>query len=545
VLPGIALETAMKITIAIVTLVSGALPLALARTAAAAPPAWCKDASVGRPDLGRLSSKDAGQVIKTLVAAECAPTPEVEAHRSEIAAARQAWSRRLGMTEPDWADAVAYAAFEQSHRIEGTLSTEVLASATPLDQYAIIAGVLPSSAQATREIDAMYAADMFEPNLSELGRYAFLDAVCFDASRSVTRDPAGLLGTEVPWAICQADFERFDLTRLFNELRADTAHDGALKMKLRLAVYEFPQRIKDHAAEVQQMLAHDPGNRAVFEVAAKARAGWSSGVGKNAGLLALVQDMETAQRTQSRKLLAGCGPRTAAALAEAASTLPASAFAGMRDDRDDPVAGFASRAGVVLVSSPAVNLAAIAFTLCAPESGTSELLRASLHAGPGLRGPRNAALAAIKDAKIEYDRANAVLRYPAPKPYGAGYPPASPGRLGVHSRGGVVRSVKRSGDTLTVATEKIVEKVQSCVASRSTGRVSRVRDDGSVEYERVCTRSGTVAHDRTWEPFELPARYATWLTPGAVFSVVGGDVIAVWPSKTAKTPSMVLGGPVK
>ena len=35
------------------------------------------------------------------------------------------------------------------------------------------------------------------------------------------------------------------------------------------------------------------------------------------------------------------------------------------------------------------------------------------------------------------------------------------------------------------------------------------------------------------------------LKPGAVFSQSGKDVIAVWPSASAKMPSMVLGGAVK
>jgi hypothetical protein len=108
-----------------------------------------------------------------------------------------------------------------------------------------------------------------------------------------------------------------------------------------------------------------------------------------------------------------------------------------------------------------------------------------------------------------------------------------------------VRSVKRSGATVTVEVDKTLVTQQDCLASHSTGRVSRVRDNGSVEYERVCDRSGTVVHDHTWTPFELSAKYAAWLKPGVVFSAVDGDVIAIWPSKTAKAPSIVLGGEVK
>jgi hypothetical protein len=366
--------------------------------------------------------------------------------------------------------------------------------------------------------------------------------MCFDNGRRSVPDAAGMLGTEVLWGICQADFERFDLTKLLAELRSDTAHDGALKMKLRVATIDLPKRIQDHAAEVQQMRKRDAGIHKLFELAASARAEWSSGIGKNTRLLDLVLAMESAQRAQSRKQLADCGPRTAAALADAVASLPAKAFAAMRDERNNPVAGFASSAGPVLAQSPAVNLAAIAFTLCTPESGTSLLLATSLSAGPPLRGPRNAALARIRAANITFDKLNATLSYPSPRPYGERYPG---GRLSVASRGGVVRVVKRSGDVVTVEVEKTLDKQQDCLKSRNTGRVSRIRPDGSVEYERVCERSGTVVHDHTWTPFQLAAKHAPWLKPGVQFSAVDADVIAIWPSKNAKAPSMVLGAEVK
>src|SRR5437879_4032367 len=90
------------------TVMSSVTTLLATGAAAAAPPAWCKDAAVASSDLQGLSSKDPREVIKTFVAAECAPSADTEMHRGEIEAARQAWSKRLGMVEADWADAVAY-----------------------------------------------------------------------------------------------------------------------------------------------------------------------------------------------------------------------------------------------------------------------------------------------------------------------------------------------------------------------------------------------------------------------------------------------------
>ncbi len=90
----------------------GALAVVGRVTAAqAGAPAWCKGASFdpARYDLKDLSAKDPRDVVIAFAKATCAPTPEAEAGRAEIDKARQAWSKRLSMTEDDWADAVAYA----------------------------------------------------------------------------------------------------------------------------------------------------------------------------------------------------------------------------------------------------------------------------------------------------------------------------------------------------------------------------------------------------------------------------------------------------
>src|SRR5262245_53971760 len=224
--------------------VIAAAPLATSRVVDAAPPAWCKDASVEAGDLRGLSSKDVREVLKSVAASDGSPIAQAQDHRAEIETARQAWSKRLGLTEADWADVVDYAKIHDDYSIPAEVKTKTLANASPLDQYALIQHGLDVQGK----YDTMYITDMFETKLSEVGRYAFLSTTCFDQSKSVARSPTDLLGSEVTWAICQADFERFDLARFQNELRADTTHDGALKMKLRVATYDFPKRVKEHLA---------------------------------------------------------------------------------------------------------------------------------------------------------------------------------------------------------------------------------------------------------------------------------------------------------
>src|SRR5690242_9999051 len=103
----------------------------------AAAPAWCKDANVEAGDLRGLSSKDVREVLKTFVAAECAPNDEARDHHTEIASAREAWSKRLGLTEADWTDVVEYVKAPSDDAIKAEVKTKTLATASPIDQYAL------------------------------------------------------------------------------------------------------------------------------------------------------------------------------------------------------------------------------------------------------------------------------------------------------------------------------------------------------------------------------------------------------------------------
>jgi hypothetical protein len=508
-------------------------------SAAAPGHAWCKAAAPGKVNLQDLSSKDVRVVLTAFVNALCAPTAEVEAHRAEIEQARQAWSQRLGLVEADWADVAVYVQTHDDFSIPVPVIAKTFAAASPLDQLAIIRG----AEQGTDErYDTLYATDMFEANLSEVGRYAFLSGSCFDQTKSVATDGSGLIGSEVMWAICQPDFERFNLGKMFDEIRADTAHDGAARMKLRVAVYNWAKLVKDHAAQVSEMLGRDPANKQLFEAAAGARTAWAGSVGKHTRLLELVSAMESATRTQSRKQFEGCAETTAKELADAVSTLPAKLFAGMYDNLDNPWDAFAAKAGIPLGQSAPVNLAAIAYTLCTPESPVSTYLTQILTFAPTMRGPRSAALGRLRDEKIQYDNAKAQLWFPRPRPYGDMYPQQPVHAL---SYGGVVRAVKREGELLTVERQQVMVSQPQCLKFHYTGRVTRIRDNGSVEYDRVCDQMGSTSVNHASTPLRVQARFAPLLKPGVMISTTGDEVIATWASKTAKQPTTILGGTLK
>lgn len=519
----------------------GALVLAgAARPALAGVPAWCKDASFGsdRYDLKDLSAKDPRDVVIAFAKATCAPTPEAEAGRAEIEKVRLAWSKKLGMTEADWADAVAYAKSDyRSEKIE--FSTKDLAAFTPLDQFKAITDGFQRPGGNPPFRDPFYLADALDSRLSEVGRLGFI-LECLDlGSQSVTSIPS------VTWALCQVDIDRFDPVKFSEQVRSDTAHGGELRMSMRLRALELPAKLKEHAAEIQKLFARDEAYKKVFDVVAKARTEWASGVGASTQLVDLALAMDTGALSQSRKAFDGCEDRTTAALVAEVSKVPARAFAGMKDVRMDPYAGFAAGAGPMLMKIPALSLAAMPYILCHSKSAMAEFLAAYLQDTPGYRGPRTAAITKVMAEKIVLDDMNARIEYP---PFDSRPYTRSHGSIG--SAGGVVATARLAGDIVNVDLEKTLIKRMECIKSHTTNRISRILPDGKIEYESICDQTGLVTHDTTWGTFKIRKDDAPLLKKGVMFSSVGTadkgmEVIALWPSKTADLPSMVLGAKVK
>lgn len=507
---------------------------ALARTASAGVPPWCHGASfpIGEYELQQLSDKsDPERLVEVLAEASCSTSDVAKAHAPEIAAARAAWGKKYGLAEDDWAEVIAYDQDHDQRFFHGELSTRDITRFTPVDQFALIAkGFGDSSVNP----DPLYYADVLDGSLSEAGRVAFLDW-CMQSTYGGDHDVA-------KWAVCQGDIDKLDLGKLFAELHADP-HDGSSKFFIRLRGVELQDQLKDYAAAKAKLIQQDDTYAQIFAVAAKGRAEWAKTIGTDRELLELVLEMDAAHGFQSRKLFAGCEARTSKALADAVSKLPARAFANMHDDRDDPYRGFAEQARDVLAKSPEVSLAAIAYNLCQHDALASYV--GGIVAGtPTARGPRDWALTAIMSTPFKFDdMSKTALHYPSldDRPYH--------GDTQAGSAGGVVKSIKVAGDQAIVALQQTSQQQEDCVKEHHTGRVTRVRGDGTLEYEVVCDQWAAVTHDTTWADFQLDAAAARSLRPGMVFTATFGSdhagVIATWPSRTAKLPNAVLGGKVR
>ena len=500
--------------------------VALASTSAfAGPAAWCKGASDDKPRMDELGSKDARAVLKAFVAAECNPDAEVEAHRAEIEKARAAWSKRLGMSEGDWADAVAYTT-ERDYDIKGDMTTKKFVEMTPIDQWIAIG---KAQGEIQGGMDAFYVADIFDAKLSEVGRLELINE-CIRID-----DP-------ILWATCQDDIDKLDYNRLYDQLRADANHGAALRQKIRMLAYDLPPQLKEHAEKVAKLKAEDPAWKKAFEIAASSRTEWASIAAKNAKYLALAAEMESAMVAKSRSMFEGCDDKTYAALGEAISTVPAKTFAKMRDIRDDPYGGFAYKALPVAMKNPSVNLAAIAVVICNQRPGLAADLGGALGSTPSLRGPHNFAISKMADASLQLDDMSKKIYWPKVR-----HPYEASSQLG--SAGAQIKSVKKEGANLKVESSPMMVTTEDCVSEHVGKHIERVHDDGRVDYERICDKTAMRKHDISWAPFSVDARYEKVLKPGEVFSTTygskGSDVLAIWSGPNAAAPRWMLGGTLK
>lgn len=509
-------------------------------SAAAGVPGWCKSASFNEKyDLRDLASQDIDRVVVTLAKATCKPSPEAEAGKAQIEAARQAWGKKLLMTDADWADAVDFANVD-ARPADLAYSVKDLTAMTPVDQYLAI----NSSVRVGQSYDfdnADYLTDMFEPNLTEVGRLAYISKCIKNRGLSGPENEA------VSYAQCQGDIDAFDRAKFAAQLRSDTGHPGANKMRLRLEMYALPKKIKEHAEDVKKILAKDAAYKQLWDAAAKGRAQFASTVGQDADLLALATKLDSANWFKSRKQYDGCAEATEAALMKIISTkVPASTFkdAGRDtpkalDDRDSDRTTVAQRVAPLLSDIPELMFVAGPYVEChGDKESRSTFLQKLFSFSPGFRGPRRAALTMITKEKVVLDDMNEQVRYPrAGQPFETGYHPVSDG--------GIVKSVKDDADGILVSLEKLLVKREECVKSHYTKKVTRVNSDGSLSYELICDQMGIVTYDDTPNDSKIDKLYKPQLKKGVQYSAVGTAVLAVWKDKNAKLPSHILGVEVK
>jgi len=517
---------------------------ALSSTAFAGLPAWCKgyDSGDGEYGIFKNSLQDDDRTnVELVVNWSCSTkTGERDKQKADIDAARADVSKRLFMNDADWSDAVDYAKDHgpQKSSSDWKVLESTLAAFTPFDQYVALR-------EPPDGFDPLYLADALEPNLSELGRLGFL-ASCKDSHHVTGGNPE-----PVYFSVCLTDLAKFDPNKAAEEIRSDKAHPAWMHTQAHIWMGSILAEINGLRDDDNKLIKKDDAYGKVNDVAAKGRAEWEKTLGSQKDLLALVQQVDSAHYFHSKKQYAGCEEKSEKALADAVSTIPAKTFTGLHDN-DDGIDGFAHDSAMKIVSVPLVNIAANAFVLCEPDRAWSYPLRWALQSMPGYRGPRSAAFSAVYAQKFELDdTTEGEIKKPhtGDRPYSTSY-----GML--RSWGGVVSTMKpgkdesgNAGTTLAQPKSSIV--TEDCVKSHSTNKLVGWDTADRPVYESICDKTAAVKHDTTPRDVTVNPATAKVLKAGMRFSAVFPrekglpDIFAVWPSKTAKLPSMVLGGTVK
>src|SRR5205823_12644267 len=121
-------------------------------------------------------------------------------------------------------------------------SVKTIAQMTPIDQYIAIETKFEVS-RGQEQADPVYVTDIFDAGgrLSETGRLAFLGWCTYHAGDNFEDDDS------VKLAVCTDDIAKWNVTKMFDEVRADKAHDPVARMVIRDAAYKMAAKLKEGA----------------------------------------------------------------------------------------------------------------------------------------------------------------------------------------------------------------------------------------------------------------------------------------------------------
>jgi hypothetical protein len=515
-------------------LVSSVLALLLAAPAVAvAAPGWCKAAEEKVEETGNFedvfTTDDPRDAVWTLVATLCWPNGDQKAAAGKLEATRQAWSKKLGMSDADWADAAVWASRGQGDRNSPSLQKAAegvpWSAWGPVDQYA---GILNSrTGYSNMAIDPQYVADALGAKLTEAGRLGYLTTCLRDDAPPVEQ------------IMCNADVVAFDVKKLSAELRGDTKRDGYERMVVRIAAALLAPRLAKQPANVKALVAKDPAYGEMLKLADGAK---KTMAGADPALVALAAEIDDARVSGSRKAAAGCQEKTWAAWEKVVAASPAKAYAALIGE---PGNSYLSQLAAKLIGEPNGYLASLAFYTCHAFGDDEDILIRSLGAGmarwPGLRGPRTATHTAIVAANLQLDQRDARIDYPEiDRPW-------LDQNLSSNGGGtGEIAKLTPKGDTVVIDLAKVKSKGQECVKGHRTNRIIMIRTDGVLVYDYVCEKYKTVTYNEPPAPPQtINARYAKHLKKGMAFSNVEDVIVIAYPKNGAETPSVVAGVAVK
>jgi len=520
--------------------ISSVLALALAAgTASAAPEPWCGEgvADTFNVAMGNkfTYNSDADDLaddasFMRVVGASCSVMGhDNEQFHAQLAAARARWAKRLRMADADWADAAAWIQEPAGVRYSRTIHVpdhRAYSELGPIAQYALLSNEYVSAGIAS------YNADVLGAHLTETGRVGYVQS-CL----------GGSIAAPAQWALCWADAEAIDLDKLAAELRSDKSYSGADRMFLRIAAYNLVTKLVPQRRD--ELAKADPAYRKLVEIAAKTRKDWSA----SPEALALVDALDDAVAKQSRSLhVDGCADNARAALLAQVAALPSTAFADMplypkKGDKDEEFRLAPTRLLATVAKTPDGYLAELAVVLCATDHDDATELATEVDRqianSSGLRGPRTAALTAMKRSKIQPDARDEQISYPESRhawvARGSGEHMWSTG---------VIKKLTRKGDVVHIVYDGKNVTATVCASWNDTNHVTAIRNDGTVQYQQVCGSYETLHGNDAPEPIDVSIADGGALKPGMVTLYTGGVMMA-WAKRDDARPAVAFGLAIK
>lgn len=506
-------------------------------------PAFCKADGVEKERTSSdvksaLDQADPYNALPAIIGTMCWPDREAQERQKEVEKSRQAWSKKLDMSEADWVDAAQWASemasMRQGHDIRVDYDKKYAWSTLgPIDQFAGIQNGFPNNGSGNSVSDYTYLADALGTKLTETGRLAYIMKACI-----------GYDTKPAEWAMCEPDIALLDRKKIATELRGDK-RSGSDKMKIRIHLFHLDGKLKTHAAEVKAIKDKEDAYPKLFEIAAATRKEWDTLWKTETALLDVALAMDDARQTRSRKAFEGCSEKTWPLWTAQVAKFPAKRFEGFSTDIAD---SWMAPAMAIVVSTPQGYLASHALVTCHlnDKANDNEPVISSLGSvmtyTPGLRGPRLASLWAMRNAGLELDDQSAKIEFPDIRH------DTSSRYRGSAARGyfaTVAKVSKPDGKGMVqVSFAKKLEKQEQCAKSKYTNRISQITSNGTVIYESVCLKYSTVVVDRSPDTQTVHARYVKGLKPGMNVYIGSGAVMAAW-VKGKKSPALVAGVAVK
>ncbi len=492
------------------------LAVGIATRTAEAGPAYCQKPGMKRVmvqgGFEMVLEADPRTALPQIIGAICNPSDEVKARAREVDAVRAKWSQRLDLTEADWADIADWALEPPGHRSGLRLEAkkQALSAMDALDQYATIAATKYNAG------DALYLIDALSTRATEAGRFAYVE-LCLESRKPIE------------WATCQGDLAALDAKKLSAEIRANKSRPGHERASLRISLDLARPKLTERAKAVKELLAKEPGYAKLFSLAETGRKAFKA----DPKLLDLALAMDDAMALDRTSAFEGCDDKTRAAFASAVAAIPAARFADLKDEHENP---FGAGAATVIANDPNGYLAAAALYACQSQKvgPVAAHLADAMERWPGFRGPRNAALTAMVAANVKLDDRSAHIEWPGIRRF-----PKKGITGGVR---GTVAAVKVSGGTTTIEFVKKLRKESVCTDWKDTNKIVQIRSDGTVVYDYICLKRGSITINDAPAPKTVDSRYTANVKPGVTVRISGDAVAGVWKSGA---PIAVLGVAVK